>query len=107
MLTGIGYNVGASGGVLFFYFFFLLVRRPPMSPRTATLFPYATLFRSGATNDIEMAYTLADGLEELRTGVKAGIPGDAFRSEEHTYELQSRDSIADAGYRGKKKKAIY
>src|SRR3546814_12531423 len=27
-------------------FFFLMVRRPPRSTRTATLFPYTTLFRS-------------------------------------------------------------
>src|SRR3546814_20456285 len=27
-------------------FFFLMVRRPPRSPRTDTLFPYTTLFRS-------------------------------------------------------------
>ena len=33
---------------------------------------------AGATDDIEMAYTLADGLEYLRTGVKAGIDVDAF-----------------------------
>src|SRR2546427_9594163 len=29
---------------LFFFFFFLMIRRPPRS----TLFPYTTLFRSGA-----------------------------------------------------------
>src|SRR3546814_7166310 len=28
-------------------FFFLMIRRPPRSTRTATLFPYTTLFRSG------------------------------------------------------------
>jgi methylmalonyl-CoA mutase len=33
---------------------------------------------AGATADIELAYTLADGLEYLRTGVKAGINIDAF-----------------------------
>lgn len=33
---------------------------------------------AGATNDIEMAYTLADGLDYLRTGVKAGLSVDAF-----------------------------
>jgi len=33
---------------------------------------------AGATADLEMAYTLADGLEYLRTGVKAGINIDAF-----------------------------
>src|SRR3546814_12601457 len=33
--------------VLFFLcFFFLMIRRPPRSTRTATLFPYTTLFRS-------------------------------------------------------------
>ncbi|GHT14726.1 methylmalonyl-CoA mutase [Bacteroidia bacterium] len=33
---------------------------------------------AGATNDIEMAYTLADGWEYLRTGIKAGLTVDAF-----------------------------
>ena len=33
---------------------------------------------AGATADIEMAYTLADGLEYVRTGIKAGIDVDAF-----------------------------
>lgn len=33
---------------------------------------------AGATADIEMAYTLADGLEYIRTGIAAGIPVDSF-----------------------------
>ncbi|MBN1199551.1 MAG: methylmalonyl-CoA mutase [Bacteroidales bacterium] len=33
---------------------------------------------AGATCDIELAYTLADGLEYLRTGVNAGMDIDAF-----------------------------
>lgn len=33
---------------------------------------------AGATADIELAYTLADGLEYIRAGIKAGIPIDAF-----------------------------
>jgi methylmalonyl-CoA mutase len=33
---------------------------------------------AGATADIELAYTLADGLEYLRTGIAAGIPIDNF-----------------------------
>ena len=33
---------------------------------------------AGATADLELAYTLADGLEYLRTGIKAGIDIDAF-----------------------------
>src|SRR6266516_2880689 len=33
---------------------------------------------AGATADLELAYTLADGLEYLRTGVKAGLDVDNF-----------------------------
>ncbi len=33
---------------------------------------------AGATNDIELAYTLADGLEYLRAGIKAGMDIDTF-----------------------------
>ncbi len=33
---------------------------------------------AGATADLELAYTLADGLEYLRTGIAAGIPVDSF-----------------------------
>ncbi|HZK94113.1 MAG TPA: methylmalonyl-CoA mutase, partial [Prolixibacteraceae bacterium] len=33
---------------------------------------------AGATADIEMAYTLADGLDYIRTGIKAGLSIDAF-----------------------------
>ncbi|WP_236611070.1 methylmalonyl-CoA mutase [Halalkalibacterium ligniniphilum] len=33
---------------------------------------------AGATADIELAYTLADGLEYVRTGIKAGLDIDAF-----------------------------
>ena len=33
---------------------------------------------AGATADIEMAYTLADGLEYLRTGIRSGLTVDQF-----------------------------
>jgi len=33
---------------------------------------------AGATADLEMGYTLADGLEYVRTGIQAGIDVDAF-----------------------------
>ncbi len=33
---------------------------------------------AGATADIELAYTLADGLEYIRSGIKAGLDIDAF-----------------------------
>lgn len=36
------------------------------------------MHEAGATPDLELAYTLADGLEYLRTGIKAGLDIDAF-----------------------------
>src|SRR3546814_5597235 len=46
-----------------YFFFFLRIRRPPSSTRTATLFPYTTLFRSplaGAVGDADGALALED-----------------------------------------------
>src|SRR5258708_12575815 len=66
------------------HFFFLMIRRPPRS----TLFPYTTLFRSGA------------GLQDRRPACGGhDLPGcrssrwRAPRSEEHTSELQSPDHL--------------
>src|SRR3546814_19740190 len=36
-----------------FISFFFIIRRPPRSTRTDTLFPYTTLFRSGAAGDLD------------------------------------------------------
>ncbi len=36
------------------------------------------MHEAGATADIELAYTLADGMEYIRTGVKAGLDVDDF-----------------------------
>lgn len=36
------------------------------------------MHEAGATADIELAYTLADGLEYIRTGIKAGLKIDDF-----------------------------
>ncbi|QNL21173.1 methylmalonyl-CoA mutase [Hyphobacterium sp. CCMP332] len=36
------------------------------------------MHEAGATADLELAYTLADGLEYLRTGIKAGLKIDEF-----------------------------
>ena len=33
---------------------------------------------AGATQEIELAYTLADGFEYVKTGVEAGLDVDAF-----------------------------
>src|SRR3546814_20041320 len=40
------------------FFFFLKIRRPPRSTRTDTLFPYTTLFRSGACKSGELRRVL-------------------------------------------------
>src|SRR5687768_18233686 len=81
--------------------FFIMLRRPPRS----TLFPYTTLFRSGALGygelDVRRLAALSDlhpkALEALKAGrctlrqakLLARLR-DPERSEEHTSELQSR-----------------
>src|SRR3546814_8301194 len=79
-----------------------MIRRPPISTRTATLFPYTTLFRSqpGAVEDLEhRPVAPGEGLvadhrpeqrRDLVLGERLGQPGrHPGRSEEHTSELQS------------------
>src|SRR5437868_11992318 len=64
-----------------------------MSPRPprSTLFPYTTLFRS-----LRDVLRLEQGIERLQIGAgqslldQVDIVGGAYRSEEHTSELQSR-----------------
>jgi methylmalonyl-CoA mutase len=46
---------------------------------------------AGATADLEMAYTLADGLEYVRTGLKAGIDIDAFAPRLSFFWAQGKD----------------
>jgi methylmalonyl-CoA mutase len=46
---------------------------------------------AGATADLEMAYTLADGLEYVRTGLKAGIDVDAFAPRLSFFWAQGKD----------------
>src|SRR5438874_9044101 len=64
---------------LYVDFFFLMIRRPPRS----TLFPYTTLFRSVAKEDVPKLYDTFRGLRIE----------DIQRSEEHTSELQSRRDL--------------
>src|SRR3546814_2384745 len=100
-----------------------MIRRPPISPRTVTLFPYPALFRSGVDArfqlpqhrvvlglgeggrlevgrqaDVQHVGCLLRRPEGLRVraaeGHEVGI--EAVRSEEHTSELQSLMRISYA-----------
>src|ERR1043166_10071372 len=84
-------STGATECVLmsWSFLFFLMIRRPPRS----TLFPYTTLFRSA----MYQAFPGARLPVPLRH-----VPGFP-RSEEHTYELQSRFGISYAVFCLKKK----
>src|SRR3546814_16243127 len=94
--------------------FVLMIRRPPRSTRTDTLFPYTTLFRSlaraGGTlmtappgcNDTGL-HMVCKRNSFLPNGAAAPYPA-AFRSEEHTSELQSLMRISYAVFCLKKKK---
>src|SRR3712207_8990876 len=76
-----------------------MIRRPPRS----TLFPYTTLFRSiGSASPLTS--TLSTSCARTRTGSPRSSAGSygrtrvtarapAFRSEEHTSELQSRQYL--------------
>src|SRR3712207_8909808 len=89
---------------MWFQCFFLMIRRPPRS----TLFPYTTLFRSGAAPPFDVdiapvllegdgrdAQRLADALDGAVYGHQRGGADDSLeeRSEEHTSELQSRQYL--------------
>src|SRR3546814_1282146 len=109
-----------------------MIRRPPRSTRTDTLFPYTTLFRSGAGRPVRQLQRRGRGdrlrsrpregvgvdlraCDARRTGVRAGRAeqiGFEFagplrlspaRSEEHTSELQSLMRISYAVFCLKKK----
>src|SRR3546814_4866267 len=99
-----------------------MLRRPPRSTRTDTLFPYTTLFRSVAngyrrTLGLALGHYWIVGALLLLAGAMAFalfklVPSElapaedcgAFRSEEHTSELQSLMRISYAVFCLKKKK---
>src|SRR3546814_3832828 len=102
-----------------------MIRRPPRSTRTDTLFPYTTLFRSvlrhgcpnptsggahapafAASRRCRQADTAHRGSRRPARGldlVRADRPRRAYRSEEHTSELQSLMRISYAVFCLKKK----
>src|SRR2546430_16640443 len=77
--------------LIFVFFFFLMIRRPPRS----TLFPYTTLFRS--QNLRRRSLQVDDAAVNQRQRF-------AFRSEEHTSELQSQSNLVCRLLLEKKKK---
>src|SRR2546421_3516827 len=71
-----------------------MIRRPPRS----TLFPYTTLFRSGAARGVEQRRRVAHAERHGVLGREAAEPlaregREGVRSEEHTSELQSRSDL--------------
>src|SRR2546430_12347439 len=87
------------------FFFFLMIRRPPRS----TLFPYTTLFRSHVEPDQVGERQRPDGMvhTQLHDRVDRFRLGDAFRSEEHTSELQSQSNLVCRLLLEKKKRNIH
>src|SRR3546814_8758108 len=94
---------------------FLLIRGPPRFTRTATLFPYTTLFRSL----VAQGHLQAEGADLLVQRVAEGAGTGAMRlaaadedrrpavrSEEHTSELQSLMRTSYAVFCLKKKETI-
>src|SRR3546814_7393657 len=109
-----------------------MIRRPPRSTRTAPLFPYTTLFRSGSQPFMDAAGAALGELgvdaarihlERFAATAPTAVPGGRpsrlrvaldgrrheldvprGRSEEHTSELQSLMRISYAVFCLKKKK---
>src|SRR3546814_3831219 len=86
-----------------------MIRRPPRSTRTATLFPYTTLFRSPERReryDFTQPYTIS-GIQII---VRAGMEDEISKPEDlagravgvvlgTTYEQWLRDNVPDADVR--------
>src|SRR5258708_33493117 len=89
-----------SGAPLSFFFFFLMIRRPPRS----TLFPYTTLFRSGAGGVIDKSASIRIGFVVAGESEANRRVLRKHRSEEHTSELQSPDHLVCRLLLEKKKK---
>src|SRR3546814_3996225 len=102
-----------------------MIRRPPRSTRPDTRFPYTTLFRSILTSaerakdfPQKPVYILGTGesvetpmisqMEDFTSSKAFRVSGKkAFRSEEHTSELQSLMRISYAVFCLKKKNNRY
>src|SRR3546814_15727721 len=104
--TFIGYDLS----LVFMFCFFLMIRSPPRATRTATLFPYTTLFRSWFQKALELFGTPVPiamftpyGFRLNQTDNSSRWKKFIERSEEHTSELQSLMRISYAVFCLKKK----
>src|SRR3546814_7344585 len=96
--------------VFCFILFFLMLRLPPISTRTDTLFPSATLFRStlgalGAGDHVveRGAQCPIHPVQVVESHTVCHVLSFLSRSEEHTSELQSLMRISYAVFRLQKK----
>src|SRR3546814_8552659 len=104
----------------FSFIFFFMIRLPPISPRTDTLLPYTTLFRSSIP---QLVPTFGLGIQHILPHPIDMLPAQAWvsdrlagqsatntcakvpsRTEKHTSELQSPMRTSYAGICLKKKK---
>src|SRR3546814_9843806 len=106
--------------MLLIWCIFFILPKPPISTRTDTLFPYTTLFRSVVTSWKELLTTVAPvGTDDnhlivpflltlvaavLAASLALRVRPPAWRSEEHTSELQSLMRISYAVFCLKKNK---
>src|SRR3546814_6911818 len=95
-----------------------MIRRPPRSTRTDTLFPYTTLFRSsnhmlnigphvmdvGAMTPNLWLFEIREDCLNFFERASGARMHSAYRSEEHTSELQSLMRISYAVFCLKKKR---
>src|SRR3546814_16914404 len=95
------------------FVFFLHIRRLPRSTRTRTLFPYTTLFRSGAFPQTKCRKHRLHQFPQWsslvrQTSAELNHPPQTrlARSEEHTSELQSLMRLSYAVFCLKKKQRI-
>src|SRR3546814_13274658 len=97
---------------MFALFFFLMTRRTPRSTRTDTLFPYTTLFRSGAGCEESTidgrCVARVGGADELRPLCAAGRgPGAVVRHAAARTRAVRRDRVLDRGDLGAWRAGLY
>src|SRR3546814_5969472 len=74
-------------------FFFLMLRPPRRSTRTATLFPYTTLFRSGQVHDHHVELVVVGGRDRLARAGRLGHHGDSLDRAEQGDHAHPEDGV--------------